>query len=350
MYTSIYTKTHQEYNQLEIRSPLSLFSSATGKGRLKTSEFLAFENREKIRNNLATADNVDVTTSVFVLSYEAIVYLTHLGLDCTALNGINLACSSQVRNQLLNDINEELLEITDNSQRATMFFEEGKLSLLERTSEMRRARHTYLSRLKAFVEALQVLSNFTVFSSCNDALKDFIGSLFSNQKLYCESTTISAVKNTPNAILVTDDQFLFALANTEGIPNIGLTNLLAQSNLCWNELLAASKKLKNMNYGNYLPIQLYKRIVDQMLNQESNCEKASAEIQAWIISDSDGEATSYHEDIVITLYREVVAQSLDYLNPEGFLMDIVLNIWEKRNPGFIQKCIANVFKSTVDEN
>ena len=105
-----------------------------------------------------------------------------------------------------------------------------------------------------------------------------------------------------------------------------------------------------MNYGNYLPIHLYKRIVDQMLDSESDSEVASAEIQAWILSDTENDATPYHEDIIIALLREVVEQGLDYLNPENYLMNVVWDIVEKRNPGFIKKCISDAFESLVNTN
>lgn len=339
----------EEYNQQDIRFPLSLFASVTGKGRLKTCEFLAFENREKIRNNLSVAMQSDDRTS-FVLSYDSIVYLAHLGIDQTALNGLNLLCSTQVKNQLLNDINEELSEITDASQKATMFYEDGKLSLLERTSNMRRARYSFLTRLKSFVASLHAESTVSTFSSCSQEMKDEIDTLISKQQLYCESTSLGVTRGNCNAVLVTDDQFLFALANTEGIPNVGLTGLLAKSNLHWEKLLSASKKLRDMNYGNYLPLQLYQGIVDNMLSQELDTDSASAEIEKWIISDTDGEATAYHEDIVITLYRNVISHELDYLNPGNFLMDVALKIWKKRNPGFIRKIIAGVFGTTIDDN
>lgn len=340
-------KCIEEYNQLTIRSPLSLLASVTGKGMLKTCDFLAFENREKIRNNASVAANMN-GISAFVLSYDAIVNLVHLGVETYLLNQLDLMCSLQVKNQLINDINEELSELTDESQKGTMFLEDGKLALIERTPNMRRARYSFLTRLKAFVESVCIVSNVPTFSSCNDELKVEIENLLSNKQLYCESTALSVTQNTSNAALVTDDQFLCTMANNEGLPTIGLTGLLSKSNLPWDSLLATSKKLKNMNYGNYLPIHLYKRIVDQMLDSESAIDAASAEIQTWVLSDTDGDATPYHEDVVIALYREVVEQGLDYLNPNNYLTDIVLGIWEKRNPGFIKKCISDAFSSLLN--
>lgn len=340
-------KKISEYNQQEIRFSLSILAHMTGKGMLKTCEFLAFENREKIRNNL-NIEEYSNRTVVFVLTYEVIVYLAHLGFDSASLNHLNLICAPQVKNQLLNDINEELSEVSDNSQKGSMFYEDGKLALLERTTDMRRGRFAFLSQLKAFLVSLPAPDNAYTFIPCDDELKDSIEYLFSKNQLYCDSASLGVAQNTPNAILVTDDQFLFSLANTEGIPNTGLTGLLSSSQLNWKSLLSASKKLKDMNYGNYLPIHLYKRIVDQMLTCESNHESASSEIQAWVTSDTDDLPTSYHEDVIITLFRDVIQQDLDYLNPGDFLGDIALRIWERRNPGFIKKCITDAFKSLVD--
>lgn len=336
----------EEYNQQDIRLPFSLFAYTTGKSMLKTCEFLAFENREKIRNNLSVVVPSDEAIS-FVLSYDAIVYLAHLGIDAAALNDLNLLCSAHVKNQLLNDINEELSEITDTSHKATMFYEDGRLSMLECTSDMKRTRYAFLTRLKTFVNSLHAENNTSSFASCSQEMNADIEMLFSKRQLYCESGSLSVTRDIGNAVLVTDDQFTFAWANTEGIPNVGLTGLLANSKLFWEKLLSASKKLKMMNYGNYLPLHLYQRIVDNMLTQEIDSDSASIDIQSWLISDTDGEATPYHEDIILTLYREVMTQKLAYLNPENFLVDVVISIWEKRNPGFIKECIANAFKSLL---
>lgn len=337
-------KRINDYNQSEIRLPLSTFAASIGKGRLKVCEFLAFENSDAIRNNISTVKNTD-STSMFVLSYDSIVYLTHLGIE-SALNDFNLRCSKQVKNQLINDINEELTELTDNGQKGTMFYEGGKVSLLERTSNMRRVRHAFLTRLKNFLNSIQILSD-TSFSSCSGKFKSEIEQLLSSKQLYCESTSLAATKNTPGAVLVTDDQFLFTLANTEGISCIGLTGLISSSKLHWEKLLSVSKKLHEMNYANYLPVHLYKRIVDQMLSSETDRKKASAEIQAWILSDTDGDATPHHEDVVVALFREVFEQKIHYLNPNNYLTNMVLCIYEKRNPGFINQCLSSAFKSLL---
>ena len=39
-------------------------------------------------------------------------------------------------------------------------------------------------------------------------------------------------------------------------------------------------------------------------------------------------------------------RDLNYLNPDNLLGRLAIKILEKRNPGFIQQCIANLFTSS----
>ena len=101
--------------------------------------------------------------------------------------------------------------------------------------------------------------------------------------------------------------------------------------------------------------ELIKPAVSSNGYREYNEEReiSSSEIQEWIISDSDGEPTSHHEDIILELYKEVIVRDLNYLNPANLLGKLAIRILEKRNPGFLQQCIANLFASSgtnEDEN
>ena len=331
-----------QYNQLEVRLPLSKLAYYVGEGMLKTCEFLLFENREKIRNNVSIVSDINDKTT-FVLSYDAILNLVHLGVGNALLKQFDLICSNHVKNQLLNDIDVEVLELTDESRQGTMFIKEGKLTLFHRTADIRRGRYSFLMQLKSFVKLVRTTNNVPTFTSNNDEIKADIKKFFLNRQLYCESTSLAVAQYISDSVLVTDDQFLFTLAKLEGIPTVGLTGLLSNSDLSWDCLLSASKKLKNMNFGNYLPVHLYQRIIDQMLRGGSNCKTASKEIITWVLSDTDADATSYHEDIVIELYSEIIKQGLNYLNPENYLTNFVLNVFEKRKPGFINNFISNAF-------
>ena len=86
-----------------------------------------------------------------------------------------------------------------------------------------------------------------------------------------------------------------------------------------------------------------------MIDSEEDPEEPSNEIQAWVISDTDDEPSEHHEDVIIALCKDVITQNLDYLNPDNILGRLAINTIEKRNPGYIQQCIAKVFAIPEDE-
>ena len=90
-------------------------------------------------------------------------------------------------------------------------------------------------------------------------------------------------------------------------------------------------------------------MVDAMLDKETELEEPSCEIQSWLISDTDAEPSEYHEDVIVALCRDVYMQDLVYLNPDNILGKLAINIIEKRNPGYIQQCIAKIFTAPETE-
>lgn len=252
-------------------------------------------------------------------------------------------CAPQVKNRLIDDINEELSLILNDNHVGTMHYEDGKIEMYDRNGEYRRGRHSFLTRMKSFINKICVNEESTDFVSTNKEIKDIIDEVLKKQKLLCESGSLSVTRSMENSVLVTDSHFLTGLANAEGIANIGLIGFLLCLNFDWKQLLNISKKLKVINYANYLPLVLYKRMVDTMLDNEDELEAPSNEFQNWLISDTDSEPSSYHEDVIITLYKEVVENGLAYLNPDNILGRIPINVIEKRNPGYIQQFIYNMF-------
>lgn len=99
------------YNQSEFRIPISALSRHVGKNMLTTCEFLAFENTERIRNNLNNPESFPQKPR-FILSYDSIVFLSHLDIDLSFLDGVDLVCSSTVIKHLKSDINEEQSNIS----------------------------------------------------------------------------------------------------------------------------------------------------------------------------------------------------------------------------------------------
>ncbi len=337
-------KVVDSYNQQSICYPLSLLANHIGKSILITCEFLAYGNSEKIKNNLSVLEECAETT-VFVLSYDAIVFLMHMEINPSDLNGVQIMCAPQVKNRLLEDINEELSSILDDKHAGSMHYEDGKIMMIDRNGEYRRIRHSFLTRMKAFVSNIPVEKDAMDFVSTNVEIKDMIDELFKKQKLFCEGGSLSVTRHEENRVLVTDSHFLAGLANAEEISNIGLIGFLLCADLSWRQLLNISKKLKEMNFANYLPLALYRKMVDAMLDNEEELEEPSCEIQSWLISDTDGEPSTYHEDVIVALCRDVYTQDLAYLNPDNILGKLAINIIDKRNPGYIQQCIANIFSA-----
>ena len=170
------------------------------------------------------------------------------------------------------------------------------------------------------------------FKSANSKIKDSLEQLFSQRKLFCEGGSLSTARNTPNGILITDDQFLYSIASIEDIPNMGLTGFFANTTLGWKALLDMSKQLSNINFANYLPLQLYKQMVDQAIESKAEIETASREIQKWLLSDSDSDATEKHEDVILALFHDVYSS----------LGKNAIRIYEKRNPNFMREYISNI--------
>ena len=338
------SKRINEYNEMEARLPLSGLSKILGKEMLTTCEFLAFRNQENIRNNLAESSDLNIAP-IFVLGYDAFVFLAHLEIDVATFNSMELICASQVKNQLLNDIGEEMSSLMNKNQAGSMHYDKGELSLIEYTSEMRRNRYSFLSRFKKFLDSVHSVENLPTYEPSDGPLKDELMTLFIEGELFCERASLGLAHNTHNAVLVTDDEFLFSIARAEGIANIGITGFLTHTNLGWQDLIAASKKLRNMNFVNYLPVTLYKSIVDQILQCGPDIEKASAEIQKWIYSDSDEAPTPLHEDIITQLFREVKQRNWEYLNPDNFLDKLAVSIYIKRNPDVISRWLKEYVMS-----
>lgn len=337
-----------EYNQQDLLFPLSSLASSIGKRMLNTIEFLLFGNKSFIRNNL-TCLNDGFSNPVFVMSYDSIVILTHLDINFEALPKDRMVCAQQVKNQILNDIDDELSTISDENQKGSMIYAEGKPQFFECTSDWRRNRNAFLLRIKNFVNSIQEAEYSLDYESDNEELKDTFSQLFSTKKLYCESGTLSLAKTTVNGVLVTDDQFLYAVSNTDNIFSIGIIGFLMSLCTIWEKLLNISKELHRLNFANYLPFPLYKQMVDSLIMDNSKVDLGSRKIQQWLYSDTDAKPSEHHEDVITILAKDVHFSKLQYLNPGNVFGKIIYSIWAKRNPELLKKCIKEALESVQIE-
>ena len=330
-------KLIDSYNQSELRIPISALSRQVGKNMLTTCEFLAFENTERIRNNLYNPVNKP-QKPIFILSYDSIVFLSHLDIDISFFNGFDLVCSSTVKKHISSDINDELGIISSDKSFGSMSYSKGTPQVLEYTPKLRRIRHTYINKLKILINQIRVLDESFDYDPKNETWKEAFTKLILNNKLLCESSCLGQAQNLPNAILVTDDEIIYNIASIENIPNIGLVSLLTYASSHWNILLDISKALHRINFINYLPISLYKKMVDCLLDDAEHISEGSEKIIAWLSSDTDNIPSVFHDNTVITLFREVLLhKELQYLNPNGWLGNLSIKAFDRQNPGFIAK-------------
>ena len=344
-------KTICDYSQLEIRYPLSVLASKVGKKMLAACEFLAYGNKIKIINNLRVLDELN-NNSTFILSYDTIVLLVHLNIDLEKIKKKKVLCPRQVKNQLISDISEELSTLSDDKQTATMFYDDGRINLVERSDDYRRERSAFLIRLKSFVNSLDSTEESHDYTPKDPDIKKVFDALSSKQKMYCETGTLELAKQVNNGVLITDDQFLYAVASTDGICSTGLIGLIISICANWEELLDFSKQLQRINFANYLPFSLYKQMVNLLIDSDTDLDRGSIEIQEWLLSDTNEEPSEYHEDVILALAHDVITSKDAYLNPGNIFEDITVTILEKRNPGILQKymsIVRDIHKQSVEE-
>ena len=74
----------------------------------------------------------------------------------------------------MSDIGEELSELANKNRAGTMYIDNGRIGIIERTSEIKRSRHSFLARLKEFVNKLHIVNSSSVFITSNKELKNDI--------------------------------------------------------------------------------------------------------------------------------------------------------------------------------
>ena len=330
-------ETINEYNNDRMPFPISILATRVGKSMISTCEFLAYENTEPIKNNLQYIDE-DILGYPVVLSFETIVYLAHLKVDLNKLSDCHFYCSEQVKNRLDHEIREEcaLLGRDDN---ATMLLEDEKPVYIKHTSEMRRRRFCFLNRLKALLNLLDS-ENEGDYTSDNPDLIEGIEALLSTKMFQTDSGTLALVKKLPQAILITDDQFVYSLAHEERIPNMGLCGLLVKMSKTWKNLILYSKQMQDLGFANYLPPFLYNTLIQKVSSIEE--KSAESEILDWLRPVTDNKFTARHENIVLALFYSLFKKQTEWSLTIRLLWQVVVPIIEKNHPGTIDLMVLRI--------
>ena len=256
-----------------------------------------------------------------------------------------------MKNHLLGEISKTIDDLNSKKSKGTMYLIDDKARFSERTLEFKQNRYAFLTSIKSLVDALPEVEAFD-FDSPNSDLE----CLFIDRKMDIESGTLALLQNTPNSVLITDDQFLYAIARMMGYNSIGLCGFLASTCQDSMQLIEVSKKLKSINFGNYMPLFLFDKIVACLtdVKTQEECDKATDALTKWLMSDrEDEEATDYHREVVLQLYRDCTHQAGAPLSTEYPLTQIAIHHFKKLNPEYVKKLIADLSKNitikVVDE-
>lgn len=340
------SSTIANYNSFTLLPPLTVFSKMTGKDMLSNCLFLAYGNSEKIRNNLSAPILPNEPT--FILNYDSIVFLSCMGFASKLPPEMHISCSKQVKNQLLSDIAAQMQHIENPQEAGQLAYVNHTVTLREKTADCRRSDYAFLSELKDFLNRIDAdKAGYDYFpnSTMNSEVREALISLLSAQNMMVEGGTLALAQKTNNSVLVTDDQFLYALASEENQINIGLISFLSVAYKDWETLLDISKRLQRLNFSNYFPLNLYDRIVSSLCEDKANISEGSQKIQKWILSDTDDTPTLHHEDVILRLAKEVYNSGADYLDPGGFLTDCVFQIIKRRSPETAKQLIGDTINA-----
>lgn len=288
-----------EYNKSNVRYPLSVLATINGKSLLNTQEFLIYGNKEKIRNNVNVL-NFDRQNTNIILSYDAIILLSKLGILKHVSETHNLICPPYVAEKIQMDIRKEISELTDERTKGHMAYIEGRLSIIEHDTQSRAIRHRYLAELKTFIDSV-TLGDRLDYIPLNEDLK----SLFADNVLACEKSSLAIASKTKNSILLTDDQFLYTVSQIEGVKSIGLLCLICGNQESIKTLVENAKKLKDLNFAQYLSLDIYNQALE-ILKDDIDNELLK---RLLLFDKDDEETTDYHRNLIISLYRDFVKQN-----------------------------------------
>lgn len=331
----------EECNNLEISLPVSAFANHMGKSCLETCEFLALGNSKKILNNMTCIPYSK--ENIYVLSFDAIVLFAVSGMLHRISALPNFICPVQVKNQLDSEITELLNDLESKSSKGSLILVDGNPRMAQPSDAVKRNRYKYLTELRTFVNSK---SADTAYDFSSDEV--MFDQLFSNSNTLIESGSLGLAQNTKNSILVTDNQFLYSVADTVGLNNVGLCDLIIQLTDNFTDLLEAVKKLQRLNFSNYFPLFVFGKMIDYLSTvpptQEELDDKKT--LVNWLLSENRGqEASEHHANVIIQLFRDYLTQDDIVLEADNALKRTAMHHFAKLHPEVVEKAISDFWKS-----
>ena len=336
-----------EYNTSNIRYPLSCLAKVTGKSMLNCSEFLVYGNTQKIRNNKNLLP-LDPNTCTLVLSYDSVINIFLLNIGDCLLKKVNLICPPSVYQQIMSDISEDLSDLTNNRITGKLIYDDGKIGIIQHDQTSKTQRYHHLAKLKDFVNKIPVGSAIDYIEGSN-----ITESIFTQDNLYCEKSCLALTKHEKNAVLLTDDQFLYSISAFERIPCVGILGFIGLLNNDWQTLIDVISKLSKFNFASYITFDLYKKII-QLIDQDiENKEKGTETLATFLISDKeDTEASDHHRIVVLELYKSALLEDSQLITHRDMLYEIAIyhfcSLYPEQIKRIVQDSMTKLFTDSDD--
>lgn len=325
-------KVIDDFNSLTIQYPITTLANKLGKSVLKTTEFLFLGNKEKVRNNVNIIKHESDIT--YILSYDAVISISMLDISDELLTRLNVICPQVVKEKIESDINEELSELAMEDRSGFISYQDGNIFFNEYDSTMKRTRHTYLAKLKELVNKLPSITS-------TDYISDTFpfGEFVVKGKLYCENGCLALAQSITSSVLITDEQFLYAVASYEKIENAGIISLLVSLNYDLSQLLNKLKKLAKLNYGFYFTMQLYNIVANIV---ERNGIEDAEYLSHFLMSDTEDidNASEYHRQLILYVYRQICSIDPNWGSKNHLYSKIAVKHYANLYPETIKKAIT----------
>lgn len=145
-------------------------------------------------------------------------------------------------------------------------------------------------------------------------------------------------------MLVSDEQFLYSIANLEGLATVGVCHILTQCNYTWEELLHKIKTLSRMNFSYYFPPNLYNQIVELIHTDKERISEGENALNQWLLYDLDDKRTSeHHRQVIIQLTRDLAVVDTTFMDFQSPLHKIAIHHFTRLFPEEINKMISDTF-------
>lgn len=217
------------FNEAEIKLPLTMFAKSLGKKNLETLEFLLHGNEIQFLNNQFIYDDLPEN---IILSYDSVIILTKTELFDKLNDKTNLYCPSQIVGQLNQEISDGQADLESDKSFGSMVYKDGNVSIINYNSSAKRARFSFLNKIKNNLAKVNVISGLDYNCSI-----DGFNKLFGEERWLCESGALAAIQENKDYTLMSDDNFIYSLANQEGYKTVGICGVLSHLDLSCDEII-----------------------------------------------------------------------------------------------------------------